>query len=84
MATNVAVTPTNGMSSIVNQKVKAKMKCLMQLAKDSVIDNLEVEIEKCTNDEIRDAYISELNEVYRSELKFFKPNIVRTDRKSVV
>lgn len=61
------------MSSSNNHlRVELKMKCFIQLARKCIVDNLEEEIEKTDNDELREALVEKLTDVLESDLVFNK------------
>lgn len=62
------------MSSSVNIKVDTKMKSILQLAKKTIIDNIELEIEKAEDEEVRETFINRLTFVLEGELKIIKNN----------
>lgn len=61
----------------VQLRVDIKMKCIIQLARKCIVDNLEQEIEKNNiNDEYRDALIEKLTEILEGELVINKAKSV--------
>ena len=60
-------------SSNTNLKVELKMKCFVQLARKCIVDNLEEEIEKTDDDELREALVEKLTEVLENDIIFDKP-----------
>ena len=64
-------------SSNINLRVDLKMKCFVQLARKCIVDNIEAEIDKTDNEEMRQALVTKLTEVLENDLIFTKPkNIV--------
>lgn len=63
-------------SSNTHLRVELKMKCFVQLARKCIVDNLEAEIEKTDNEELREALVEKLTEVLESDLVFNKPKPV--------
>jgi hypothetical protein len=60
-------------SSNIKLSIDLKLKCFMHLAKKDIVDNIEQEIEKNDNEELRIAFIEMLNDVLNSELYLSKP-----------
>ncbi len=55
-------------SSNTNLRVDLKMKCFIQLARKCIVDNLEEEIEKTDNEEMKEALIEKLTDVLENDL----------------
>lgn len=64
------------MNSNINLRVDLKMKCFIQLARKCIVDNIEEEIEKTDNEDLRKALIDKLTEVLENELILQKPKTV--------
>lgn len=61
------------MSSNNKLRVELKMKCFIQLARKCIVDNLEEEIGKTDNDELRESLVEKLTEILESDVVFVKP-----------
>jgi len=61
-------------SSNIQLRVDLKMKCFIQLARKCIVDNIEEEIEKTDNDEIREALIEKLTMILEGDIIFTKPS----------
>lgn len=55
-------------SSKTHLRVDLKMKCFIQLARKCIVDNLEEEIEKTDNEELKEALIEKLTDVLECDL----------------
>lgn len=60
---------TSHTASNINLKIELRMKCFIQLARKSLIDNIESELSNTSNEEMRDALITKLTEVLKSDLR---------------
>lgn len=56
-------------------RVDLKMKCFIQLARKCLVDNLEEEIEKTENPEIKESLIEKLTEVLECDIIFSRPRV---------
>ena len=64
------------MASNIQLKVDNKMKCFIQLARKTIIDHLEEEIEKTENNDLRLALTDKITEVLEGDLIISKPKQV--------
>lgn len=63
-------------SSNIQLKVDNKMKCFIQLARKTIVDLLEEEIEKTDNEELRSALTDKVTEVLECDLVVYRPKQV--------
>lgn len=67
---------SNNTSSNIHLRIENRMKCFIELARECIINNIEEEIEKVNDPDLKNAFRNKLTEVLESDILITRPKSV--------